>query len=351
MQNVKRFTIAGVLAGLFLCSLQTGCGGGVPGTPQYLLGTPLFTTTTGSTGDTDTGGTGTSSFFGAGSRANVDPCSETTPRKFITISMANLSDDFVHYFFAMIAFVNTEDRAGAVCADDINLYTSFGYTLVDEGQSVPFGNYCIEGPALIYFHENGQFQGGGNSLASAIAPASGTQPSYDSFFTAAGAQVPVPDLILFHNPGSGDGQNLLASFLDPDPCGTDGTIAVVDPECQLDSFYYVDETDRLAAGGTSLLGIGAGRRVPNEIQGTGCECGAVDTAFGLGTQNPFQNLAPSNTNASGALCNEFLRGGSITYVFIRDDVEPPVPQLLWRVLDAAGSEVHNFDPSAGISGI
>ena len=52
--------------------------------------------------------------------------------------------------------------------------------------------------------------------------------------------------------------------------------------------------------------------------------------------------------ATGANCNEFLRGGSINYAFVRDDVIPPFPQLVWRVTDQSGSIAHEFDPRAGV---
>jgi hypothetical protein len=113
-----------------------------------------------------------------------------------------------------------------------------------------------------------------------------------------------------------------------------------DPDCNQDAFYYVDEFDMMIGSIDIELGFGAGRRVPSEIQGTGCAC--------TGFQDPYQHLAPSGVAASSAACNEFLRGGRIEYVFVRDDTNPPYPQLLWRVTDQAGAEVHNFDPRANI---
>jgi hypothetical protein len=43
-----------------------------------------------------------------------------------------------------------------------------------------------------------------------------------------------------------------------------------------------------------------------------------------------------------------LRGGRIDYVFVRDDVDPPYPQLLWRVTDGNGSVAHNYDPDSSV---
>ena len=188
-------------------TLVTGCGGGTGGPFQWfggywiypLQGAPATSGTT-STGVT-TGTSGTSSTSGS-----ADPCQEPQARKFVRISMRNASDTYVHYFFVLIAFVNgTTYPTGSVCPTDIPLYTSFGYTQIPDGQQQTFGNYCITGPALLYMHRNGQFQaagGTGAALASAIAPAQGTTPTYDAFFTASSASVPVPDRILFYNPGT-----------------------------------------------------------------------------------------------------------------------------------------------------
>ena len=207
-----------------------------------------------------------------------------------------------------------------------------------------FGDYCITGPALLYYHQNGQFRvsaGTGNSgLGSAIAPAQGTLPTYDPFFTSAGAQLPVPDIILFHNPGRGEGGALKISVPNDAPCDP-ATIALsADPECERDAFYYVGEDDFMS--GTRELGVGSGRRVPNEIQGTGCECNPLS--------GPYQQLAPSGVTAASSRCDEFLRGGRILYAFVRDDETPAFPQLLWRVTDAAGSEAHDFDSRSNLSG-
>ena len=255
--------------------------------------------------------------------------------------MQNLAPDaYVHYFLVLIAYVNGETYPdGAVCPDDVQLYTSFGYTEIPEGEREPFGNFCIEGPALIYFHNGGQFRSGGagsSQLASAIAPAQGTSGRYDSFFTSGGATVPIPNEILFHNPDTGDGQPLKVSRNTGFPC--DELFASGDPDCLQDAFYYVDESD--LPTGTNTLGVGSNRRVPSEIQGTGCEC--------TGFQDPFQSLAPSGTSGANARCNEFLRGGRIEFIFLREDTNPPFPQLIWRVTDQSGAEVHGFDSRANL---
>jgi hypothetical protein len=296
----------------------------------------------GGTGGGDS--TDDSDLFDGGGRFDVDPCSESLDRKFVRISMRNMApSDYVHYFLLLIAYVNGEEYPdGAVCPDDIDLYTSFGYTEIREGTEREFGNFCIVGPALLYFHESGQFQRaggvGGAQLASAIAPAQGTSPTYDNFFSSAGAQVPVPDLIIFHNPGAGDGAPLKISWSDPNPCEPEG-LGLADPDCDQDAFYYVDEFDMLASGST-VLGFGSARRVPSEIQGTGCEC--------LGFDEPAQQLAPSRATATNAECNEFLRGGRIDYIFLREDTNPPFPQLVWKVTDSAGAVAHEYDPRADV---
>jgi len=251
--------------------------------------------------------------------------------------MRNLdSQDYIHYFLALVAFVNTDTQQGAVCPDDIDLYTQFGYTFVPEGSAREFGGYCIPGPALLYFHRNGAFRLSASQFGAGIPPAQGNNPTFDSFFNSAGQRVPVPDFILFHNPGTGEGFALLVANLPGTPCATlvfgGGT-----GRCQWDAFYYVDENDRPA--GTTVLGPGSSRRVPSEIQGTGCQ---------LGLQQAFASLAPPTATASTAADDEYLRGGRIDFVFIRDDVEPPIPQLLWRVTDASGVLVHDFDPRADI---
>jgi hypothetical protein len=341
----KRHTAAFLVAALALAGcLAAGCGG-ASSAFQFLLGNPYPFVGGTDDGTTAPGVTGrqTGTTTGTTTTGFTDPCSEPQNRKFVRISMRNQSSDYVHYFLVLIAYVNSDEYPeGAVCETDRALYTSFGYTSIAAGQSVAFGNYCVVGPALYYFHRNGQFQlaGGatGRRLASAIGPAQGATPTYDAFFTSSGATVPVPDLILFHNPGSGQGQALKISRNVSDPCA--GEIVVGgDPACQQDAFYYVDETDRLA--GSTALGVGSGRRVPGDIQGTGCEC--------LGVSVPFQILAPSGQRAQGAACNTFFRGGRIDYVFLREDTDPPFPQLVWRVTDATGARAHDFDPRSDIS--
>jgi hypothetical protein len=331
-----------LLAGIAISSLgAASCASNRPltligGTPYYFFGSTAPPGEEGTTG-------GESSFFGSGSRVSVDPCSEPVSRKYIRISMRNLSpDDYIHYFLVLIAYVNGETYPdGAVCPDDIDLYTSFGYLEIPEGSEQEFGNYCITGPALVYFHESGQFKGAGGAgssqLASAIPPAQGTNATYDNYFTSGGASVPVPDQILFHNPGTGEGAALKISLNSINPCGiVIGDFGVSD--CDQDAFYYVDESDMIT--GSVVLGVGSGRRIPSEIQGTGCEC--------VGFQDPYQSLAPSGTAASSARCNEFLRGGRIEYVFVREDTNPAYPQLLWRVTDQSGAVVHEFDSRADI---
>ncbi len=327
--------------GLVTCAgLLAGCGGGpldpFGGNP-FPYGGGGTVTGPGTAGRT-TGGITT----GAGGSA--DPCTLSQAQKLVRISMRNMdSTDYVHYFLVLIAFVNgTTYPNGAVCANDIAFYTAFGYTSVAEGSAVEFGNYCIQGPALYYFHRGGQFAGAGgtgaSSLASAIAPAQGSTPTYDNFFGSAGAPVPVPNVILFHNPGTtAEGQALKISRNTTSPCSP-GVVVSGDPDCQQDAFYYVDETDRIS--GSTALGLGSGRRVPSEIQGTGCQC--------AGQNAPFSSLALSGTAASTAGCSQFFRGGRIDYVFVRDDRDPPYPQLLWRVTDSGGAMAHDFDPRAGI---
>ena len=331
--------------GLLLVAVAlAGCAGsGGSRGPFELICTP-FGTTGGSTTTTGPGSSvSTSGSVRAGARASVNPCSESQTRKFVRISMRNLAPDYVHYFLILVAYVNgTTYPNGAVCPSDIALYTQLGYNVqVAEGQQLAYGNYCIKGPALIYFYRGGQFQGAGaQGLASAIAPAQGTTATYDSFFGPSGQQVPVPDWIIFHNPGIGDGARLKVSFNAQDPCASSGSVGTLGtPNCQQDAFYYVDETD--VRSGSTVLGAGSFRRVPDEIQGTGCTCG-------FGNSVAYQQLAPSGATAASALCNEFLRAGRIDYVFLRDDTDPPFPQLVWRVTDAGGGPAQSFDPRAGI---
>ncbi|MBU0616211.1 MAG: hypothetical protein KKI02_00690, partial [Planctomycetes bacterium] len=255
-------------------------------------------------------------------------------------SMRNLAPDtYIHYFLVLIAYVNGEVYPdGAVCPDDVDIYTSQNYQEIPEGQEQEFGNYCIVGPALVRFHLGGQFRTGGgvggSQLGSAIGPAQGTSATYDNVFTSAGESVPVPNQIIFHNPGTGEGGALQISRSLTSPCDEASADLMVDSDCDQDAFYYVDDSDLFT--GSIELGVGSTRRVPSEIQGTGCEC--------TGFESPFQELAPSGTGALDARCNEFLRGGLIEYVFVREDTNPPYPQLLWRVTDQSGAEVHDFDP-------
>jgi hypothetical protein len=327
------------VAGLLMCLWPAGCGG--TGAFQY-IGSPFGTSggSNGTSGPSTTGRSGGSSFGGA-DRTPLDPCAETQSRKFIRISMRNLvPDDYIHYFLVLVAYISSETYpAGAVCPDDVPLYTSFGYIQIPDGADREFGNFCIVGPALLYFHEGGQFRSAGgvgaSQLASAIAPAQGTVATFDGFFTAAGAQVPVPDLIIFHNPGTGDGGRLKVSRNSANPCGMDFVGAT--PACEQDAFYYVDERDFMT--GSTALGPGSGRRVPNEIQDTGCAVGFND---------PWYQLAPSLVSANNVLHNEFMRGSKIDFVFVREDQDPPFPQLVWRVIDATGAVAHDFDSRANV---
>lgn len=329
--------------GVALVASTTGCGTGGGTGFQYVA--PYNVTSFGSR--PSTGGTGGDTGGDTGSTA-VDPCAETNSRKFITISMRNKSADFVHYFLVMVAFERgTDHPEGAVCADDAKLYTDAGYQKINAGATLAFGNYCITGPAYIYFHKQGQFRSGagtGNAnLGSAIAPSQGTTLTADNTFVSAGKRIPVPDVILFHNPGTGAGAPLKVAPATRNPCDT-VIITGAAPDCQQDAFYYVDSND-LPAGSTRQ-GIGTAVRLSNDIQGSGCVCG-VGGSNDIGTQAAMV-LAPSNRKASQALCNEFFRGGNINFVFVREDLTPPYPQLVWQVTDSGGTIVHDYDERARI---
>lgn len=342
-ESWQRRAIPAVVVLSVAFGVAAGCGGS--SAFDFFFGTPFPSTGGAGGGPSGPGGSGTTPGGGlpGGGTGTLDPCDESQPRKFITITMANASPDYVHYFLILVAFVDGERYPdGAACPDDVQLYTSNGYILVPAGQRRELGHYCIEGPALYYYHRNGQFRGVSGSaataLASAIAPAQGTSLTYDQFFTSAGGRLPVPNLILFHNPGTGEGAALRVSRSMLSPCNPTG-VQTFDPDCQQDGWYYVDETDRMV--GSTALGFGSGRRVPDEIQGTGCNCGI--------SNEPWAVLAPPNVTAgdamaSSALCNTFFRGGRITFIFVRDDRDPPYPQLLWQVTDSTGARAHDFDP-------
>jgi hypothetical protein len=330
--------LLGVIGGLTLVGCKAaGDAFEFLGSPFTAAGQQTQTTTPTTSGRT-TGGATSGQQTGS-----VDPCSETQARKLVRIAMRNQSADYIHYFLLLVAFENgTQYPNGAVCPADRALYTAFGYTYVPAGSTQPFGNYCITGPALYYFHRAGQFRGtggaSGSSLASAIGPAQGASPTYDNAFTSAGLTAPVPEIILFHNPGSSaEGQALKVSQSLPSPCNSAAT-QFADPVCAQDAFYYVDETDRRA--GSTARGVGSGRRVSSEIQGTGCDC--------RGISQGYQVLAASGQTATSAGCDEFFRGGRIDYVFVRNDTDPPYPQLLWRVTDSAGARAHDFDSRANL---
>lgn len=354
---IRRFNRIGpILFGSLLAGGMLGCGGGAEGL-NSLLGTSLFpsgsTSSSGSSGSSNSSsGSGSSS----GSATDADPNTLSVEKKLIRISMRNLSSDTVHYFLLMVGFVRGDAYpTGGVSASDIAFYTNQanGYTEIPAGQTVAFGNYCINGPAVYRFHLNGQFKGGGGKLASAIGPAQGTTPTYDNYFTSAGAQVAVPDVILFHNPGTGDGQDLQLAFTNPTPCAA-GTLLGAS-NCGQDAWYYVDEQD-LPSGSNS--GADAYVRYPNGIQGTGCQCGGAPASFGVADQlvsgvafsaQAGQLRAPSGLSASSAQCNQFFRGGRIDYVFLRNtDILPTPPQLVWKVTDGSGATAHTFDPRSGV---
>ncbi len=337
-----------VMAALLTALVATGCASGRNGIDVF--GSPFQsssgTTSTGTTGPGSTGigiGAGTAN---TGSRADVDPCTETEERKYIRISMRNdIPVDNVHYFLTFIAYINDPNGVdgytdGAVCPADEALYRSNGYSIkVNAGEQRVFGNYCIDGPALIWYYQSGRFRStgvGSTDFASAIGQARGTVPTYDAFFSSAGARIPVPNIIMFHNPGTGEGAALIVDEPSANPCDP----AAVDrtSNCARDAFYYVDDSDLMS--GTPTLGPGSGRRVPNEIQDTLCVTEG-DLTRG------YHTLAPSGVTPATALDHEFLRGGKIEYVFIRADQDPPIPQLLWKVTDERGALVHDFDSRSG----
>lgn len=327
-----------VAAGL-VAAWSLGCSGG--DATMALLASGLFGQLNIATGGTDPnrGELGEAGALGGGGRTTGDACDESLDRKFVTISMRSLvEEDHVHYFLVLVAFVQGETYpGGAVCPDDVSTYTRFGYREIPEGGAQAFGNFCIEGPALVYYHRQGRFRSAGGTLESAIAPARGSDASFDGFFTSAGARVPVPDLIIFHNPGTGEGGGLLVSRHATDPCGEELTSGVAGP-CTQDAFYYVSDEDIMT--GSNALGTGSGRRVPSEMQNTGCGCG--------GFTLPWSQLAPTGASASDAECHEFLRGGRIEFAFIRRDEDPPIPQLVWRVTDSNGQVAHDFDRRVNI---
>lgn len=337
-----RSSIALSLAAGLSLAWTAGCGGSLDPDAARFASYLLFPSGGAAAGGSGPTGTGGSSFDSSGI---VSPCNEPFDRRFVTISMRNTApDDFIHYFLLLGAFIQSETYPeGTVCPDDVPTYTMFGYEQIAEGTELAFGDYCFRGPMLLYFHREGRFRGVGSgatsTLASGIAPARGTSATYDDFFNAVGARVPAPSFILFHNPGSGAGAPLLIANINDRPC--DPVFQAGTSRCAIDAFYYVDDTDRIA--GSTRRGNGSGVRVPSEIQGTSCEC--------RGFSEPFQTLASSEKTASSPslLCSEYLRGGRIEFVFLRDDTDPPYPQLVWRVTDASGSVAHEFDPRAAIS--
>ena len=313
-------------------TISMGCGGF--GDAAGLLGAPLIGRNQAGGGGGGGGGGGDpgNPFTGGGGAGLLDPCQESLSRKYVRITMRNSNpDDFIHYFVAFVAFdydavANPE---GAVCPADAALYTEFGYQRIADGSAVDFGKYRIPGPAYFYYHENGRFRsatGGSAVTASAIPPAQGTStPTFDTFFGSGGARVPVPNVILFHNPGGAAGGPLRIS-------------RNIQESCDQDAFYYVDESDRLA--GNTSTGPGSARRIAREIQGTGCECPGVGVFLDA---EGAQSLIAPGTPIRNRNCNQFARGGRIEYVFLRQDSDPPVPQLVWRVSDSTGAVIQDFD--------
>lgn len=346
--------LGGVLLAATTGLALLGCGGGAS---LFNLYGGLFDEVGGASGSSGatvgigSGGSGISSGGSGNDRTPVNPCNLNESSKYVRISMRNQNElDYIHYFVIFVAYVyeaNVGDSEGvrgvygAVCPDDKQLYRSNGYELeVADGEDLVIGNYCIEGPAMVQFYENGRFRrtsGSGNELASAIAPASGSVPTYDLDFSTVGARIPVPNIILWHNPGTGEGAALKFSENARDAC-RDPNDASADPDCFQDAFYYVNENDQ--PSGSPILGSNSYRRVPSEIQGTLCRSGLSRAS---------QNLAPANITGEFARDYEFFRGGRIDYVFIRQDLEPPIPQLLWKVTDSRGGVAHTFDPRADIN--
>ena len=94
-----------------LWATSVGCG--LSADPNFSLIGPLFL----SSGQTPVGGGGTGTdgsggFFDDDSGRVVDACGESTDRKFVSITMRNASNSFIHYFVALIAFedFNIETR-------------------------------------------------------------------------------------------------------------------------------------------------------------------------------------------------------------------------------------------------
>ncbi len=282
-----------------------------------------------------------------------------TDRKIILTLRNEMTDRYVHYHLHLIAF-----RKDVPIGDE-SRYEAFGYVRYPSG--VNFGCYTFTQDLFYYYHRNGQFRAditdSGSALRSGIAPAtSASQPKLDPSFS--NRNVPLPSLILFHDPGTGP----LPDAFDDDrgadtinPALDDATNCGCDV-CAQASWYYVTELDvpvgiaPPCSAGRDPAAMGRYFRVPGETQDTVCDdCSSLVATLPLaGTEachwlhNTALNEAvwPQPAGAVGDVrCYEYYLGSVVTYTFTDDGTTTGLdanvlPSLKWEVRTLTGQIIH-----------
>jgi len=295
---------------------------------------------------------------------NVRIIGPTNRNIYLTLQNA-VTDRYIHYHLHLIAF--RED----VAPGDESRYESFGYRMYTSPQTIGCYTFpaTVARPLFYYYHQNGRFRteitDTSRPLLSGIQSAvSATQPRLDPFF--AGRVVPVPSLILFHDP-----RNTVPSPFDQNRNShtINSTLANVTnctascEICSRASWYYVTATD--VPSGFPGLGCTRGRdpsdnsrilryfRVPAETQDTVCwDCSSaagnlppigVDTSAVHWLHNTAvgQAVWPNPAGSTSLQCFEYYLGSFVTYTFTNaGDTAPagtsPPPSLKWEVRTPSG---------------
>jgi hypothetical protein len=329
-------------------SLGTVTGRSVPYTSNVgFIGTDTFTYRTSDS-------LATSPIATATLTVTVDP----TPRKLVLTLQNRVTTSYIHYNLILIAF--RED----VPVGQEGPYLSFGYVHYPVGTSI--GCYSFARDLFLYYHQNGRFStditNTGSPLLSAIAPAPSTStPRADSFFNS--REIPVPSVILFHDPVSNvpmpfnAGRN--ATTINPTLSSITGCGTCT--SCAQAGWYYVLSGD-IPFGLNPACSIGrnaaaSGRyyRVPAEYQNTCCfDCissSGLVPITDLVTAHWLHNTGVSSGgplgpgNPGDVRCYEYYLNGVVTYAFttLGNTSGPSFPpSLVWEVKTRQGIIIHPF---------
>ncbi len=276
---------------------------------------------------------------------------------------------YIHYHLHLIAF--RED----IPVGDESRYEAFGYEWFPAGVQFGCYNFSHARGLYYYYHEEGRFRANldntndsTNPVLSGIEPASPSSNSLDRFF--ADRVVPVPSLILFHDPGSSVPSQFNRLNRSNGISALVTSVLACAPTCfacSQPSWYYVTAAD-LPAGQIPGSCAGASRtditrflrffRVPAETQDNVCgECAGLTTPFPAQDTSAAHWLQSTAVNAavypnpaqtpSNSDCFEYFIGAQVRYVFTNaGDILPttatPGPSLKWEVTTTSGDVIHGL---------